>query len=137
APRRHPHGSRGGAARFGGRAWVRMAPREPARAARDSVRKGLKKVEHRPSQCDTSAYRVSTSRRYEASIPVAMRVPCDTAALSHSPELPPSIYNEGEEVFDAKDLEDLKAQALSLGAQDPLQFRLSLLPPPTISYRPS
>ena len=36
-----------------------------------------------------------------------------------------------------KDLEDLKAQALSLAAQAPLQFKLSMLPPPTISYGPS
>jgi hypothetical protein len=70
-------------------------------------------------------------------IPVAMRVPCDTASLSHSPDLPPSIYDAGEEVFDLKDLEDLKAQALSLAAQAPLQFKLSMLPPPTISYGPS
>jgi hypothetical protein len=121
-------------------AWrdsVRTATRVHARAVRDSVRQGLRKADPRPTQCDTASFRVSTSRRYEMAIPVAMRVPCDTAALSHSPELPPSIYDAGEEVFDLKDLDDLKAQALSLAAQAPLQFKLSLLPPPTISYGPS
>jgi hypothetical protein len=124
-------------ARIAWRDSVRAASRVHNRALRDSVRQGLKKPERRSSQCDTSAYRVSTSRRYEGAVPVAMRVPCDTAALSRSPDLPPSIYDAGEELFDAKDLEDLKAQALSLTAQAPLQFRLSLLPPPTIAYGPA
>lgn len=124
-------------ARIAWRDSARAANRAYARAVRDSIRQGLKKPEHRASQCDTSAYRVSTRSRYEGAVPVAMRVPCDTAALSHSPDLPPSIYDEGEEVFDARDLQDLKAQALSLTAQAPLQFRLNLLPPPTISYGPS
>lgn len=121
-------------------AWrdsVRAANREHTRAVRDSVRKGLKVEEPRKSQCDTSDARMSISRRYEIAMPVAVRVPCDTTALVHSPELPPSIYDAGDEIFGAKDLEDLKAQALSLTAQAPMQFRLSMLPPPTIAYGPA
>jgi len=136
-PRPQPPDSLSEDARIAWRDSVRAASRVHARAVRDSIRQGTKKAEPRTSQCDTSSFRVSTRVRYEMAIPVAMRVPCDTAALSHSPELPPSIYDAGEEVFDLKDLEDLKAQALSLAAQAPLQFKLSMLPPPTISYGPS
>jgi hypothetical protein len=57
--------------------------------------------------------------------------------LENSPDLPPSIYDPGEELFGTKELDALKAEALSLGAQAPLQFRLSMLPPPTISYGPA
>ena len=121
-------------------AWrdsVRTLNRERRRAERDSVRRGLKTEVTRSSPCDTSDVRVSTRRRYESGMAVAIRVPCDTAKLAHSPELPPSIYDPGEELFGAKELEDLKAQALSLTAQAPLQFRLSMLPPPSISYGPA
>ncbi|HEY2164416.1 MAG TPA: hypothetical protein VGH04_10515, partial [Gemmatimonadaceae bacterium] len=136
-PRSQPPDSLSDDARIAWRDSVRAASRVHVRAARDSVHQGLKKAEPRTTQCDTSGFRISASRRYEMAIPVAMRVPCDTAALSHSPELPPSIYDAGEDVFNLKDLEDLKAQALSLAAQAPLQFNLALLPPPTISYGPS
>ena len=123
--------------KFAWRDSVRAANREHARAVRDSVRKGLKVEEPRKSQCDTANVRISTSRRYETAMPVAVRVPCDTMALVHSSELPPSIYDAGEEIFGGKDLEALKAQALSLTAQAPMQFRLSMLPPPTFSYGPA
>ena len=124
-------------ARIAWRDSVRTASRVHSRAARDSIRQGLKKEAPRSTQCDTSDVRVTTTRRYDVSMPVALRVPCDTAKLSHSADLPPSIYDAGEELFDAKDLADLKAEALSLAAQAPLQFRLSMLPPPTISYGPA
>ncbi len=124
-------------ARLAWRDSVRTATREHARAVRDSIRKGLRKPDPHVMQCDTASTRVSTSRRYDMAMPVAVTVPCDTAVLSHSPDLPASIYDANEELFDAKELADLKAQALSLTAQAPIQFRLSMLPPPTISYGPS
>ncbi len=124
-------------ARIAWRDSVRTANRDRARAVRDSIRRGLKSPEPHVMQCDTSNARVSTTRRYDMGMPVAVRVPCDTALLSHSPDLPPSIYDAGDELFDAKELEDLKAQALSLTAQAPIQLRLSMLPPPTISYGPA
>jgi len=135
APR--PPDSLSAEARAEWRDSVRTANRLHARAVRDSIRQGLKKPETRRSQCDTSDVRVTATRRYDMAMPVAIRIPCDTAKLAHSAELPPSIYDPGEETFNAHDLEDLKAQALSLAAQAPLQFRASLLPPPTISYGPA
>jgi hypothetical protein len=121
-------------------AWrdsVRIARRAAIRAENDSVRRGLKVRTPRVTVCDTAETRVSTSRRYEGTLTIAMRVPCDADKLEHSSELPPSIYDPGEEVFSMKDLEELKQQALSLAAQAPLTFSPQLWPPPSISYGPA
>jgi hypothetical protein len=125
---------------FQQQAWrdsVRAERRARARASRDSVRLGLKTEERRTSQCDTSDVRVSMMTRHDGMLPVAVRVPCDESKLENSPDLPRSIYDPGEELFGSKELEALKAEALSLSAQAPLSFRMHLLPPPTISYGPS
>ncbi|HKO15197.1 MAG TPA: ShlB/FhaC/HecB family hemolysin secretion/activation protein [Gemmatimonadaceae bacterium] len=114
---------------------LRDSLRTARRARRDSVRKGL--VPSPPSQCDTSAYRVETRSRYNAvddGIRIAFRVPCDTKALATSPDLPPSIYDPGDEIFGAKERDALIAEALSLGAQPPFLLGSGRLPPPTVSY---
>jgi hypothetical protein len=54
--------------------------------------------------------------RLDGSVRVLVRVPCDSAALAHAPELPPSIYDSGEEVFGAEQREELLA-AVGFGAQ--------------------
>jgi len=121
-------------------AWrdsVRIARRAAVRAENDSVRRGLKVRTPRVMVCDTAETRVSTARRYEGTLAIAMRVPCDASKLENSPELPPSIYDPGEEVFSTKDLEELKQQALSLAAQAPLTFSPQLWPPPSIGYGPA
>jgi Haemolysin secretion/activation protein ShlB/FhaC/HecB len=122
---------------------VRESNREQRRAERDSVRKGLKNpdVPKHYAECDTSDTRVhvQTRYRYDEQLKVAVRVPCDISKLEHSPDLPKSIFDPGEELFGAKELESLKAEALSLTAQAPFSLRLraGLLPPPVISYGPS
>jgi hypothetical protein len=116
---------------------VRRENRAHSRALADSIRRGLLKAGDHDSQCDTSDTRIVTMSRYESQVPVAVRMPCDRSKLVNSPDLPPSIYDSNEELFDTKDLEALRSQALSLMAQPPLQLRLSMLPPPTISYGPS
>lgn len=118
---------------------VRRAVRARTRAVADSVERGLRPPVVRRSQCDTSDTRLITSMRSEAQIPVAVRVPCDMSKLEHSPDLPKSIYDPGEEIFGAKELEILKNEALSMSAQAPLSFRLQagLLPPPIFAYGPS
>jgi hypothetical protein len=120
-------------------AWrdsVRLARRAAIRAENDSVRSGLKVREKRVMVCDTAETRTTMSRRYEGSLAIAMRVPCDADKLENSPELPKSIYDPGEEVFSMKDLDELKQQALSLAAQAPLTFSPRLWPPPSLSYGP-
>jgi hypothetical protein len=107
------------------------------RAERDSVRHGLKQRVSHQTQCDTSDVRVMTRTRYDSRLRIAVRVPCDLSKLENSSELPASIYDPGEELFGTKELDALKAQALSLTAQAPVQFNLAMLPPPNISYGPS
>jgi hemolysin secretion/activation protein ShlB/FhaC/HecB len=121
-------------------AWrdsVRAVRRARVRAENDSIRHGLKERPKRVAQCDTAQQRMTTSTRFDGALRVAVRVPCDPSKLEHSPDLPGSIYDSGEELFGSKELDELKSQALSLTAQAPIQFRLSALPAPTISYGPS
>jgi hypothetical protein len=121
-------------------AWrdsVRAASRERTRARNDSIRRGLRKPD--PRQCDTSDTRIVTQRRNDSNLPIAIKIPCDLSKLENSPDLPPSIYDPGEEIFGGKELEALKAEALSMTAQAPFSLRLQsgLLPPPTFAYGPS
>jgi hypothetical protein len=121
-------------------AWrdsVRSARRARTRAEADSVRRGLKVASKRVSQCDTATVRVSMGREYDSQLAVATRIPCNDSLLRHSPDLPPSIYDSGDELFGASDLDALKSEALSMTAQAPFTLDLGLLPPPTIAYGPS
>lgn len=103
---------------------VREVRREGRRAQRDSVRQGLIAD---PQKCDSTGTRLVTHRRRDANLAVAMRIPCDVATLWNSPELPKSIYDEGEEIFGIKEREALIKEALSMGAQPPLA--LGAIPP--------
>ena len=67
-------------------------------------------------QCDTSAFEIVTQYRYQGTVPVAMRVACDHAALASSPDLPGSIYDEGEELFDEGAKQEL-LRAIGMGQQ--------------------
>src|SRR6185369_3210564 len=80
-------------------------------------RRGIGRV----TQCDTSDTQITATRRYgDANVPVAVRRPCDLASLETSPDLPKSIYDPGDELFDLKAREALIDEALSMGAQPPL-----------------
>ena len=95
----------------------------------------------------TSAARSATRRTFAssrrrattASCAIATRIPCDVSKLETSSDLPESIYDPGEELFGVKELDALKAEALSMSAQAPFSFRLQagLLPPPSVAYGPS
>ncbi|MFL5575054.1 MAG: hypothetical protein ACJ79S_03670 [Gemmatimonadaceae bacterium] len=89
------------------------------RAVRDSVRKALdaERREARKRRCDADGTYIATQRRYGETLPVAVRIPCDTAALARAPQLPPSIYDPGDELFGEKELRTLREAALTLGAQ--------------------
>jgi hypothetical protein len=54
--------------------------------------------------------------RLRGRLRVAYRIPCDTAALAHSSELPPSIFDSGEEIFGTEQGREL-AKALDLSLQ--------------------
>ena len=81
------------------------------RLDRDSVAKAEK-----IRQCATGHSYVEYRRRYNGSLPLAIEIPCDARKLATSSELPPSIYDPGEELFGAKERDELM-QALDFGLQ--------------------
>jgi len=107
---------------------VREVRRGQRRAIADSIKNGLK-VEEAP--CDVTNTRQVTEYRRESNISVAVRVSCDLEKLANAPELPKSIYDEGEAVFGASERDALVKEALSMGAQPP--FAIGMIPP-TLKY---
>ena len=97
--------------RIGGTA----AERDSMRTARDSARAARRAARKR--MCDSTGFRTYTRTSDDNPNPVLVRVPCDSLALANSKELPPSIYDEGEEVAGGAEMDALVAQALSMGAQ--------------------
>jgi hypothetical protein len=67
---------------------------------------------------------------------MAVRMPCDLSTLEKSPDLPASIYEPGDQLFDAAARDALIGEALAMGAQPPLTFNPSKLPKPVVSYGP-
>ncbi|MDQ6828795.1 MAG: hypothetical protein M3081_08015, partial [Gemmatimonadota bacterium] len=57
-----------------------------------------------------------TRLEYDRSLAVVIRVPCDTVALAHSSELPPSIFDPGEVQFDLAARDEL-VKSLSFSLQ--------------------
>ena len=91
----------------------------------DSLERGLPATGLAPGsqaarECDSSGVRTVYLRRLAVAMPVVARIPCDLNKLIHSPDLPKSIYDPGEEVFDTKDRDEMFAQALSMAAQAPV-----------------
>jgi len=84
--------------------------------ATDSVSRAARRARHE-NECKEGTERLRTRESHDDNMLVLMRVPCDTAALAHSSELPKSIYDEGEEAFGASEREALISEALTLGAQ--------------------
>lgn len=77
----------------------------------DSVRKA-----DRTRQCASGGTFTEYRERYEGSLALALEFPCDSTRLRNSPELPGSIYEPGEELFGAKELDELK-KSLDFGLQ--------------------
>lgn len=80
-------------------------------AARDSLRR-----EDRRNSCATTGYYEAIQSRENGTLRMAVQVPCDMAKLASSPELPPSIYDPGEELFGAEQREEL-LKRLDFGLQ--------------------
>ncbi|HEX5439110.1 MAG TPA: hypothetical protein VFW98_18295 [Gemmatimonadaceae bacterium] len=66
--------------------------------------------------CPVGDTLIRTRSRYDGQLRVAYRVPCDTAALAHSAELPPSIFDGGETIFDTGE-RDALVHSLSMTLQ--------------------
>jgi len=115
------------AAQFAGRlaiadsaAKVRAAGGAGADSLARKVRQGLDSLEDREgTRCRKTmrGSRVETVRR--DGVPTYIVIPCDTAVLAHSPDLPPSIYAPNEELFGSSDREELRKWAMSVEAMRP------------------
>jgi len=110
---------------------VREVRRVARRAERDSIKQGLK-LDTDVCARSKDSTRLVTHRRYQnTDIKVAMRVPCDLKKLASSPELPKSIYDDGEEVFGTSERDALIKEALRMSAQPPLSIGMM---PPSFKY---
>jgi hypothetical protein len=98
---------RGEGVNIGMRIGESSSPRDSARAAR---RRGDR------AKCDSTGTRSYVRSRDTINL-VMVRIPCDSAKLANSPDLPPSIYEKGDETFGGEEMDALVAQALTMGAQ--------------------
>jgi hypothetical protein len=107
---------------------VRQASRDAhMKAVADSLDRGLPATGLAPgsraaAECDSSGVRTAYVRRFATRMPVGVRIPCDLNKLIHSPDLPPSIYDPGEELFSTKDRDEMMGKALDMAAQAPISF---------------
>lgn len=96
---------------MGDSAWRALTAEE--RRAR-SMAAAEERVRRRKEACAADGYHTTTVRR--DSVPVRIRIPCDSATLVNSPALPPSIFTEIDDPLDAADRR-LVERALGWAAQ--------------------
>jgi len=102
-------------------------------AVRDSVRRFYARADtlrraERAAQCLADSTYIEHTSRENGRLPMAVRVPCDIRKLTESADLPPSLYDSGEELFGAADRDELM-RALDFGLQPSWNPR-----PPTLEY---
>ncbi len=71
-------------------------------ASRDSI-----SMRARRDQCAVGETYTLIRYRYDERLPMTIALPCDRSKLQHSAELPKSIYDDGEELFGAKERREL------------------------------
>lgn len=99
-----------------------------SRAARDSARAARREARNR---CDSTGVRTRVRNHDDGKNPVLIIIPCDSVKLANSADLPPSIYDKGEEVVASAEVDALVNQALAMGSQ------AGYAPtPPTLAYAP-
>lgn len=84
-----------------------------ADTARDSLSRA-RRVQARRTECDLGDFRERVLMRFDGTLPVAVRVPCDTVALARSPDLPASAFDAGEELFGSAERDELVSMARAL-----------------------
>ena len=85
--------------------------------ASDSVSRAARIARRRTDCREITGSSTRTVRRWDNALQMVVKTSCDTVALAKSPELPKSIYDEGEEVFSTSERDELISKALSLAAQ--------------------
>jgi hypothetical protein len=107
---------------------VQIAISIGGKAARDSAREARREARNR---CDSTGVRTRVRNRDDGKNPVLITIPCDSVKLATSPDLPPSIYDRGDEVVPSAEIDALVQQALAMGSQ------AGFAPaPPTLAYAP-
>lgn len=96
--------------------------------ASDSVSRAARRL-RRTNECKQGTVRMRSHENSDEGLRTLLRIPCDTAALAHSSDLPKSIYDEGEAVFGSAERDALVSEALTLGAQPEFAPQR-----PTLSY---
>lgn len=96
------------------------------RQFRDSVT-----VAREKSECDATGKRSVRTNRFDGALPIMVFVPCDTAVLAHSPDLPGSLFEKNEQLFGDAERDELLARARSMMPPMPVGLQ-----PPTIAYGP-
>jgi hypothetical protein len=76
-----------------------------------------RRLERKNACSNGQQYRETRQTRTDDSIPMIVRVPCDSTVLATSPTLPPSIYDTPDTLFGNADVDALIADALSLNRQ--------------------
>ena len=85
---------------------VRQARRERAKEI----------VDERERQCATTGTRTTYRTRANGALRMTVQVPCDSAKLANSPDLPKSIFDANDELFGTSEREALM-KALTFGLQ--------------------
>ena len=91
----------------------RRRNREIARAA---ATRGEARAKAREAECASTGSYTRYDDRYEGTLRLGVRVPCDSAVLVNSPDLAESIFDPGEEVFGIAQRDEL-LKALDFGLQ--------------------
>jgi len=116
---------------------ARQARRDSAKAYEVRVGTSRRRRDRRDDDDAFDAYHcsgtdttIARSMRYDGALPVQIVVPCDTLALLHSPELPPTVYSSGEETFGVAERDQL-VKELTIGLQpgwdpQPVQWHYGL-----------
>jgi hypothetical protein len=82
----------------------RARNRAVARAAGELAER---RARQREEECAATGSYTRDWNRYEGTLRMAVRVPCDSTVLAKSPDLPSSIYDAGEEVFGVSERDEL------------------------------
>jgi hypothetical protein len=104
-------------ARAARRDSVQIAISIGGKAARDSARAAREARREARNRCDSTGVRTRVRNRDDGKNPVFITIPCDSVKLATSPDLPPSIYDRGDEVVPSAEIDELVQQALAMGSQ--------------------
>lgn len=91
--------------------WSELTPEQRrdriARLVRADSARRADAAQRRRDDCAATGYYTRVETRADNLLRAAVRVPCDATVLANSPDLPPSIYEPGEELFGAAERDAL------------------------------